>query len=162
MKRALFLLWQFTWGLPQNLIGLIAYLSMRKKCEHKRFGQAIVTYVPVTEKPFGGVSLGMFIFVNPTRPGDWLFDTHIHEYGHTIQSLILGWLYFPVIGVPSFLWCNLKSVIAWRKEHNCSYYRLYCEGWANHLGVWASKTDFVSEEMLARGDYDKPFAPKYT
>ena len=157
MKRILFLVWQFTWGLPQNLIGLIAFLSKRKTCEYKRFGQSIITYVPVTEKPFGGVSLGMFIFVNPERPKDWLHDTEIHEYGHTIQSLILGPLYFIVVGFPSVVWCNWKKAIKWREDNDKSYYWLYCEGWANTLGRRVSGKNFISEKLLSRGNYDKPF-----
>ncbi|MDR1409323.1 MAG: hypothetical protein LBJ12_03440 [Oscillospiraceae bacterium] len=159
MKRVLFLIWQFTWGLPQNLIGLIAFVALSKKYEYKAFGQAIVTYIP-TEKAFGGISLGMFIFLNPTplkRTQEWVHDAHIHEYGHTIQSLILGWLYFPVVGIPSFIWCNAKSIVKWRKDTDHSYYWLYCEGWANHLGRWASKLPFQEQEMLERGNYDNPF-----
>jgi oligoendopeptidase F len=40
------------------------------------------------QENFGGVSIGIFIFMNPDRPEDWLHDTRIHEYGHTIQSLV--------------------------------------------------------------------------
>ncbi|MDR1805718.1 MAG: hypothetical protein LBQ80_02970 [Clostridium sp.] len=159
MKHFLFLLWQFTWGLPQNLIGLVAFLALRKKYEHKAFCQAVVTYIP-TEKPFGGVSLGMFIFLNPTpahHNQDWVYDAHIHEYGHTIQTMILGWLFLPVIGLPSFVWCNLKPIIKWRAKTGHSYYWLYTEGWANHLGRRASKLQFKEKEMLLRGNYDKPF-----
>lgn len=58
----------------------------------------------------------------------------VHEYGHTIQSLILGPLYLFVVGIPSFIWCNNKKCIAMRQDNNKSYYDLYCESWANRLG----------------------------
>ncbi|MCL2023290.1 MAG: hypothetical protein FWG82_02850 [Oscillospiraceae bacterium] len=160
MKRFLFTLWQFTWGLPQNLAGLIAFLIKRKSCEHKRFGEAIVTYV--SAKGFGGVSLGMFIFVNPSINDQWLHDTEIHEYGHTIQSAILGPLYLIVVGVPSVTWCNFKPLVNWWQKNDKSYYWLYCEGWANTLGVWARKTDFITEKMKTRGYYGRTFKPRWT
>ena len=92
MKKFLFYLIQFTWALPQNLVGGIGYLALRKKYKHERFNNAFITYVP--HDNFGGVSLGIFIFMNPDRPADRVHDTRIHEYGHTIQSLLLGpvWL----------------------------------------------------------------------
>ena len=88
MKKFLFYLVQFTWALPQNLVGGIGFLALRKKYKHERFNNAFVTYVP--HDNFGGVSLGIFIFMNPDRPADRVHDTRMHEYGHTIQSLLLG------------------------------------------------------------------------
>ena len=64
MKKFLFYLVQFTWALPQNLVGGIGFLALRKKYKHERFNNAFVTYVP--HDNFGGVSLGIFIFMNPT------------------------------------------------------------------------------------------------
>ena len=154
MKKLLFYLIQFTWGLPQNLAGLIGYLILAPKHKHERFHNAIITYVE--KKNFGGVSLGIFIFINPGKREDWLHDTRIHEYGHTIQSLLLGPLYFFVIGIPSGIWCNFPAFVKYRKEKNVSYYWLYCEGWANLWGRRWAKEDFVSEEMLTRGIIGKP------
>ena len=68
MKKFLFYLVQFTWALPQNLVGGIGFLALRKKYKHERFNNAFVTYVP--HDNFGGVSLGIFIFMNPDRPAD--------------------------------------------------------------------------------------------
>ena len=55
MKKFLFYLVQFTWALPQNLVGGIGFLALRKKYKHERFNNAFVTYVP--HDNFGGVSL---------------------------------------------------------------------------------------------------------
>ena len=81
MKTFLFYLIQFPWALPQNLVGGIGYLALRKKYRHER-------------------SLGIFIFMNPDRPADRVHDTRIHEYGHTIQSLLLGPVWAFVIAIP--------------------------------------------------------------
>lgn len=156
MKKFLFYLLQFTWGLPQNLVGLIAFLVMRKTCRHERFHNAFVTYVQ-TDKPFGGVSLGIFIFVNADRTGEWLHDTRIHEYGHTIQSIVLGPIWPFVIALPSVIWCNFPPLCRYRKEKDISYYALYCEGWANLWGSRFSGESFVTDEMLHRGRFGKPW-----
>lgn len=156
MKTVLFYLVQFTWGLPQNLAGLIGYLILSRKCKQERFRRSFITYVSANN--FGGVSMGIFIFVNPDKPADWLQDTRIHEYGHTYQSLLLGPLYLLVIGLPSSVWCNFPPCVNYRKKNDVSYYWLYCEGWANLWGRRFSGEKFVSENMLQRGYFGKPLS----
>lgn len=133
MKKFLFYLIQWTWGLPINLIGLAAFAFFAKVrgCEHERFCNSTVTYVPSN---FGGISLGTFIFINSKRSDEWRRDTKIHEYGHTIQLLLLGPVWILAVGLPSFVWCNFKSCINYRKKHGVSYYSFYCEAWADSLG----------------------------
>lgn len=155
MKKFLFYLVQFTWGLPQNLAGLIGFLILYKKCRHEKFERAIITYID-GNKPFGGLSLGIFLFINGTKDEGWTHDTRIHEYGHTIQSLVLGPTWFFVIGLPSILWCNLPPVCRYRKKNNVSYYTIYCEGWANLWGSRFSGQKFVTDELLQRGRFGKP------
>ena len=156
MKMFLFYIVQFTWGLPQNLVGLVLYMLMYKKGKHERFYGSFVTYIN-TSKPFGGVSFGIFIFINSDKDDDWIRDTLIHEYGHTIQSLILGPLWFFVIALPSVVWCNLPTLIKYRKEKDISYYTLFCEGWANILGARFSGERFITDEHIKRGRFGKPF-----
>ena len=129
MKKFLFYLIQFTWALPQNLVGGVAYLILSRKYKHERFHRSFITYI--SKKNFGGVSIGIFIFINPDKNEKWLHDTRIHEYGHTIQSLVLGPLFVFVVALPSVIWCGSKRLNKYRKENDVSYYWLYCEGWAN-------------------------------
>ena len=75
-----------------------------KGAQSEKFHNSIITYID--KKNFGGVSLGIFIFINAKKQGDSLHDTQIHEYGHTIQSAILGPLWLFVIALPSVIWCN--------------------------------------------------------
>lgn len=56
----------------------------------------------------------------------------MHEYGHTIQSLIFGPLYLIVMGIPSTLWGFLFGKK--RKERQIPYGVFFTEKWANHLG----------------------------
>ena len=154
MKKFLFYLVQFTWALPQNLVGLIGYLILSRKNPHERFHNAFVTYVDA--KNFGGVSIGIFIFIAQKKSEEWHHDTRIHEYGHTIQSLVLGPVWPFVIAIPSTIWCNFPPIVKYRKKNDISYYTLYCEGWANLWGMKWSGEKFITEEHLKRGRFGKP------
>ena len=129
MKTFLFTFWQWTWGLPQTLIGAVLYLIYRN-CPHHRFHGAIVTRWTKT----GSLGVGMFLFLGTNADE----QVQVHEYGHSVQSLILGPLFLPVMGVPSFLWCNLPRCRKLRQEKGVSYYRFYPESTANRLGAWAT------------------------
>lgn len=58
----------------------------------------------------------------------------VHEYGHTVQSLLLGPLYLIAVGLPSLLWSYLPGAARKRKEGGASYFSVYPENWANRLG----------------------------
>ncbi len=126
--RFLVSLIQIIWGLPQTLIGFFLFLlNIRKK--HYWFRNCIVT-----EWDEGNsCSLGLFVFLygNSYDPEEVL----LHEYGHCIQSLMLGPLYLLIIGIPSFFWCNLPAMAARRRRKNISYYSFYPEKWANQLAA---------------------------
>ena len=135
-KIVLYTILQCTWGLPQTLIGGMIYL-LRNKSSREHFRGAIVTISKSPRDMSLGLSLGLFIFIQrPVNVKDYKATDRFllrHEYGHTIQSLILGPLYLPVIGLPSFLWANLPCFEHYRRQHHISYYAFYTERWANHL-----------------------------
>jgi|AGTN01.1.fsa_nt_gi hypothetical protein len=130
IKLFLYYILQWTWALPQNLLGLFLFLKYRKNPRELIHG-ALLTY---HYEEWGGVSLGMFIVINGGLSEEWTRCAKIHEYGHTIQSLILGPLYLLIIGIPSFLWCNTKWGIARHKKAKYLYYTFFPEKWANYLG----------------------------
>ena len=132
-----FYLDQLTWGLTVNLVGAVVFLICKiAGCRSERFCHAVIVYS--NKKNFGGLSLGLFIFMNAKEDQPWKDDTQIHEYGHTIQCLLLGPLYWLVVALPSAIWCNFFA--GYRKKHNISYYKLYCESWANKWGEkWSGK-----------------------
>lgn len=133
----LFYFVQWTWGLTVNLAGGIAFLicTKIKGLRYQRFGYAYIVYVPWKG---GGLSLGLFIFMKEQHANKkWTYNTRIHEYGHTWQCLLLGPLYWIVIAIPSFIWCNCFA--KYREKNNVSYYKLYCESWANSWGEKFSK-----------------------
>ena len=128
MKTFLFRLWQWTWGFPQTLLGAILYL-VHRKCRHGSFHGAVVTYWPIR----GSLGVGMFLFLGTEDR-----QVMVHEYGHAVQSLFLGPLFLPIMGIPSFLWCNLPPCRRLRREKGVSYYSFYPESTANRMGRWAT------------------------
>lgn len=140
--RVSYRIWQWTWGVLQTLSGLVLFLLHRKD-EHFTYHGAVIT---VWEKS-SSVSLGMFVFVT-ARPyfaekyrgqigGEELSGRLlVHEYGHTVQSLILGPLYLFLIGLPSALWAFFGAKR--RRERQIPYGAFFTERWANRLGEWAT------------------------
>lgn len=123
---------QWTWGLPVNILGGIPYFICTKILgyKHQKFGYANIVYMPWKQ---GGLSSGLFIFIRDEKENqEWLYNCRIHEYGHTWQCLLLGPLYIIVIGIPSVIWCHCFA--KYREKNNVSYYKLYCESWANAWG----------------------------
>lgn len=127
LKRILWVVWQIVWCLPQNLAGLCLYLAHRREA-HQMFRGAVVTAWNVQ----GCASVGCFIFME--RHSMQNRRLLVHEYGHTIQSAVLGWLYLPVIQLPSALWFGIPALRNWRRKRGYSYYRFYTERWANRWG----------------------------
>lgn len=78
----------------------------------------------------GSVSLGEYIFLCPAH---WDNKTVLkHENGHRTQSRMLGWLYLPIIGLPSIIWAGCFEW--YRKKYNVPYHAFYTERWADKLG----------------------------
>ena len=126
--RVLFYLVQFTWGATVHLAGLILFLCCRTRFSSERFCNSIVTCLPGNG---GGLSLGVFIFISSQNAAG-LGALCAHEYGHTIQCLVLGPLYWIVVAVPSVIWrCFFGS---YRRKHSIPYDALYCERWATAWG----------------------------
>ncbi len=127
---ALFWLCQWTWGILQTLAGAVLFLinlAVSPKSRRYLFRGAVVT-----EWEYGGsVSLGMFVFAarRSALPRGELIS---HEYGHCIQSLMLGVLYLPLIGIPSIIWAG--SFRKYRIRKGILYDSFYTEKWANFLG----------------------------
>jgi hypothetical protein len=120
MKKII--LW--TWCFLQSFLGLIIFLVLKiqKKLFNIEWHKSIcICYINTTV--FSGASLGFFIFIN--RESD-----KKHEYGHVIQSYILGPLYLIVVGLFSII-NNIRSRFDW--EFWSHYYEKYPEKWANNL-----------------------------
>ena len=141
MKRILWVIWQIVWCLPQNLVGL-CLLLLHRKGKHLRFRGAYVT----TWNHRGCTSMGCFLFLDRRAVHDR--PLLVHEYGHTMQSAVLGWLYLPVIALPSMLWFFLPACRRFRKHRRFSYYRFYTESWANRWGERVCREPSVGRIMI--------------
>ena len=112
----------YIWQLPQNLAGLGYKIILRGE---KRILKQRSTAFYVAPTMNGGVSLGNYIFLS--EKSGLREPVYDHEFGHCIQSRILGPLYLPIVGLRSGLHCML---------HNSAnnYYDFCTEKWANKLG----------------------------
>lgn len=114
--RIILWIWQF----PQNLCALV-YMNrpfdrVDSPCRHyRRHGWS----------SSGSVTLGEYIFTNARVS----LSTIRHEYGHIVQSRILGPLYLLVIGLPSILHAAVHNRVCKGKEYN----HFYTERWADSL-----------------------------
>lgn len=134
MKILLYKLCQCTYGIFQTFLGFCVFAICCGK-KHYGFHGAVVT----EWKLGGSVSLGMFLFVSDkykekAETAELYKGLVAHEYGHSLQSLILGPLYLLIIGIPSFMWAALPVFRKMRRERRISYYSFYTESWANALG----------------------------
>ena len=111
----------YLWQLPQNLAGLLLLLVLKGETRHRL--DSIRFYFLDTFP--GGITLGKYIIVGTRQE-----LTARHEYGHVLHSRMLGWLYLPVIGLPSLLWAVLGGRICPFRD----YYWFYTEAWADRLG----------------------------
>ncbi len=145
---------QWTWGLLQNLLGVFLFL-LNCKNNHYWYHGALVT----VWKSKSSVSIGMFIFITE-EPYFYekLKDTYsiselskrllVHEYGHTVQSLILGPLYLIIMGIPSTIWGFLPNLNKKRKEQRISYFSFFTEKWANYLGEKVCKNKSMEQLLI--------------
>lgn len=152
MKDALYKVWQCTWGLVQTMLGFIVFLK-HYNSKHFVYHGAIITVWELKSS----VSLGMFVFVTKqpffAKKYEGKIDAKelsnrllVHEYGHTIQSLILGPLYLVFIGIPSSMWgfFGEKS----RRKNKIPYAAFFTESWANRLGEWVTGEKSIDNLVL--------------
>lgn len=136
MKKVLYIVIQCTWGLLQTLIGLGFFVANRK-CEHQFYRYCIDTKWNAK----GGLSLGLFIFT----PKDEVENAQlirVHEYGHTIQSLVLG-PFMLFVGIISVAWGDLPYFRRMRWEKHVPYTACFVEYWASKWGELVTKENAI-------------------
>lgn len=136
LKRILYYVWLVVYAFPSTLLGLLVALVMLIT-GHKpfMFGPTIV----FSFKGNGnfGFNLGFFVFTS--KDGKDSYSLLAHEYGHSLQALILGPLWLFVIALPSVirfyyrrLYRKIKGNIAFRSLP--SYDAVWFEGTATKYG----------------------------
>lgn len=137
--RTVYVLWQMTWGLPQSCLGFILW-CVYLRAPHRMYRGAVVTYWHKR----AAVSLGMFLFlprsayiesISSVLPSEVEKSEklHIHEYGHSIQSLFLGPLYLLLVGIPSLVWAGFPPLSRQWREGKRGYYSFFTERLADYL-----------------------------
>lgn len=123
------------WEAPQTALGAAFLLVERARGRviaiEREDGRLVV------ESRGTGVSLGHVVFW--TRESNRWHElderNRAHELGHAEQSRLLGWLYLPLVGLPSISRAGYALVYreltgkCWTK-----YYDGYPENWADRLG----------------------------
>ncbi len=131
MARAASLVWEA----PQTALGAVVLATEAARMRIVSFeiedGRLLV------ESKGTGVSLGHVVFW--TRQSNRWHELDLrnraHELGHTKQSRMLGWLYLPVVGLPSIsraAYALLHRELTGRPWTR--YYEGYPEKWADRLG----------------------------
>ena len=97
MKHILYCFVQCTWGALQSVLGLINFfIHIRDRHYNFRLDNVDVF---VTKEPYFLDKLK-----DEYQKEELSKRLLVHEYGHTIQSLILGPLYLIIMGIPSTIW----------------------------------------------------------
>ena len=132
----------FIWQLPQFVLGDIVNLwhmaFLRKRLlgyrsvtcdDFKRVNSTVMLYKSKKRKHYRAFSLGGYVFLY--YDSDY-YDGHRlinvvnnvikHEYGHSVQSLYLGWLYLVVIGFVSLVMTSIGIP-----------HKSYTEKWADKI-----------------------------
>lgn len=137
MKKLMYYIIQWTWGLPMNILGLLAFCVLTSiGCPCHRYRKAICIVFP---KKFGAISLGMFMIRSAGHP-----ESCSHEYGHSIQNMKWGWLFPFVIGLPSLIRSQARNFYySWiygkTRKSLKPYDSIWFEGEATDLGKKANE-----------------------
>lgn len=137
MKKLLLFIWQF----PQMILGKLLLLIYGNATLYNTINY---TKFYNTYKMLSGISLGDIVIL---RVPDFDIDMK-HEYGHSIQSHILGPLYLIVIGLPSILGNIYDQIFHknWSYEKSYKwYYNQPWEKWADKLGGVTRKYNDVDK-----------------
>ena len=132
--RKILKLFIYLWQLPQMLVGLLICNLIKDTQSFDattKTGKVYHGKVYFADWFNSAVCLGKYIIVDKKLKGNvQLCKTIKHELGHSVQSILLGWFYFIVVGIPSFV-LNIISRICKKDEQ--WYYSKFPENWANKL-----------------------------
>ena len=119
--------YEILWQLPQYIIGM-CYLYLHYDKIIGGFMYNGASYFIIQGQRGSVTFCKDYIFLSKYAKDS--NNTIRHEYGHTIQSRWLGWLYLIVIGLPSIVWAFIHSNFMRDKP----YRSFYTEAWADKLG----------------------------
>jgi hypothetical protein len=124
----------FSWELPQQLLGFLMGLYLLMRGTLNRSDHFFKGVLFIETSSFGtdvGISLGNIVIHGPDTAG----ALKQHEFGHCIQSRILGPFYLLLIGIPSFMWATALTT-GWKYGYflKADYDAFFIERSATNLG----------------------------
>jgi hypothetical protein len=131
----------YLWQLPQHLLALLV-IALVRATETFQPQSKIAYWFYRSKNKFSefisGVSLGNYIILKTKNE-----NVVRHEYGHSKQSLMLGWLYLPIIGIYSAVFCNLWD-------------RLFHKSWSGYdRHYWYYMTRWTEKRADKLGGVDR-------
>lgn len=128
IKRILFYILSFTWGIIMSLIGGVVMILPFGKL-HIFHGRVYKTY----KQGWGGVNFGCFFMCGEDCQYDSLMG---HECGHGLQNIIWGPLFPFVISIPSAIryWYRELKYNKKGLRPSTSYDDIWFEGQATNWG----------------------------
>lgn len=149
------LLSRLTWELPQTLVGWLYSVVRALAGQVDRVDTfSGITFATKKDWPYGmGVSLGTFIdlWAAPWMQGEgerYILGNQIcqHEFGHTTDSQRFGWLYLPVIGLPSLLNAMGKGNhnVFWTEIRANNHAKRY---FTKHYGIAWNESGYPTNNM---------------
>lgn len=142
---------RWLWQLPQCYIGWFyaLWIMVAHNVHDVRWGSYRgVTFLLVQNADSqSAVSLGFIIVMyvhhmpSDTESFDHYFHTHpicMHEFGHAVDSRLWGWLYLPVIGLPSLISAVRETV-----QKDYTHRTFWTERRANRLAARSLQSDGV-------------------
>lgn len=136
--KIIYWLLSFTWGLLMSFIGLIVtcVVILKGGKIHKN-GCFIIIEIG---NNWGGLSLGCFAFcANYSKTNSYWFEhTRKHEFGHSLQNIILGPLFIFIVAIPSVIRYHYKNYCVKynKKQFDVNWYdSIWFEGTATKYGT---------------------------
>ncbi len=117
---------RLTWGISNALIGNIFahFQNLTGKLDGVTHLDGVVALNDgAIGNPF---TIGPYVFGSKGMVASWKDHTFVHEYGHTMQSNLLGPLYVPLVAMPSMA----STTGIGGKNHSTRWF----EVWASRLG----------------------------
>ena len=142
---------RWTFELPQTVAGKIFShgSNMFDDVEVSYYHEATIVNRNDMSYEEWGITLGSYI--NTLNASD---DLIRHEYGHVIQSQIIGPFYIPVVGIPSLIGCGVEDIS--NHEHDYEWY----ETWANKLS-YEYLTNYDAADLIKNPWNDTNYSRNY-
>ena len=138
---------QLTWGVLMTFVGLVVTLFilifLNKKAHFHKNG---FSWIIEIGDNWGGIELGPMAICGSYAQKDgpcynikWFEHTRRHEFGHTIQNIILGPFYLFVVAIPSV--CRYwYSIYAKKKGIHLTDSWYDCKAWFEYTASsWGTK-----------------------